>query len=453
MANILFFVLTICLLFQPGTCFGTFLTIHEGKMSLKADQVPLMDLLRQVSAAGIRVKIDPKINPRISADFRDREIQSAFEEILKGYSQALIWTKDPDQGSRVLEVIIFRPGQMDRAQHFTAAGSLAVEKDPATGAFYIKNRVLVFFPEPISRMAGILKRFHARLETVHPKMGIHALILEDTQDIQRLIQALEHEGLTAEPDFAYPAPVLPRISKEPENKTDAGTWNPESSFAVAVLDTGIMEEYAKDSFVKGAFNALAPESPASDTAGHGTQMALIASGRIQPIGADPGDFSNPVLSIRAFDDSGFTSNSTLMKSIDYALENGARVLSLSWGSETRSTFLEAAVNYAAARGLFVVAAAGNHPTGSPVYPAAYDSVIAVSALGPDGNPWDQSNYGEFVDLAAPGFAHLPVGYEGDPGTYAGTSIATAYLAGKLAAWLRDHPDAKAIDPGALGESK
>lgn len=128
------------------------------------------------------------------------------------------------------------------------------------------------------------------------------------------------------------------------------------------------------------------------------------------------------------------------------------MLSLSWGSETDSVFLETAVNYARSKGLVVVAAAGNSPTGEPVYPAAYEAVIAVSALGLDGKAWEMSNYGDFLDLAAPGFASLPVGSNADPGTYAGTSISTAYPAGKIADYLRKHPGAETIDAAELMKS-
>jgi thermitase len=116
-------------------------------------------------------------------------------------------------------------------------------------------------------------------------------------------------------------------------------------------------------------------------------------------------------------------------------------VSLSWGSETASSLLEAAVGYADSKGLILVAAAGNAPTGQPVYPAAYASVIGVGALAADGQDWNQSNHGDFVSLAAPGMADLPVGYNGDPGRYAGTSIATAYTARQIAAIIDRYPDA------------
>jgi hypothetical protein len=108
--------------------------------------------------------------------------------------------------------------------------------------------------------------------------------------------------------------------------------------------------------------------------------------------------------------------------------------------------------------MIVVASAGNEPTGRPVYPAAYPEVISVSALRADGTPWERSNYGSTVTVSAPGTASLPVGHEGPPGNYAGTSIASAYVSHQVAQYLTVHPRANtraveaalraAVSPGA-----
>ena len=191
-----------------------------------------------------------------------------------------------------------------------------------------------------------------------------------------------------------------------------------------------------------SLDALSPDKTISDSLGHGTQMALIAAGVIQPYGISGiSEATSPIIPIKAFDGNGFTSNFSLMRGIEFALDNGARVISLSWGSETRSKFLENALGYAKSKGLFIVASAGNEPTGKPVYPAAYPSVIGIGALAPDGKPWKKSNYGDFVTLQAPGFATLPVGYNGEPGTYAGTSISAAFVARFISDYISRNPGA------------
>jgi hypothetical protein len=247
----------------------------------------------------------------------------------------------------------------------------------------------------------------------------------------------------AEPNYAYPIPV-------PDAQTGSDRAFPDTSHIpatgetvpIAVLDTGLTPDSGLEDLILASLDALNPDDPISDTLGHGTQMALIASGVVKPSGLrSESDSQNPIIPIRVMDDNGFTSNFTIMSSIDFALKHGARVLSLSWGSETRSDFLETALNDARAKGLIVVASAGNEPTGKPVYPAAFPSVIGVGALAPDGKSWENSNYGDFVTLYAPGFANLPVGYKGEPGPYAGTSISAAYAANVIADYLAEHPEA------------
>ncbi len=461
MKNLALLLIPVLMLLWAEPGHGDFLMVHGGKMSLEANNAPLQDLLKQLVVKGITVRIDPRINPRIFGRFTNKDVQKGFDDILKGYSHALIWSGGQDQNPRISEIIIFRPGQMDLARAvISESPNLAVVQDPDTGAFYVKNRVLAVFkpPAPLDRIRRILERFNGEMESVNPDMGIYAITLPESADARELVRHLKSSGINGvfEPDFAYRGQEISRVKRfsgDGDLVLQGPSPGAEDGFAVAVLDSGLRPEYENAPFIKGTFDALDPENQTIDPVGHGTQMALVASGQVAPMGDNTGPFSAPVLSIRAFDDNGFTSNTVLMRSIDHALENGAKVLSLSWGSENPSAFLESAVKYAASKGLIVVAAAGNSPTGKPVYPAAYDPVIAVSALSPDGKKWSRSNYGDFVDLAAPGFASLPVGSKADPGTYAGTSISTAFLAGKIAEYLRKNPGAKTIDLKGLASGK
>ena len=171
-------------------------------------------------------------------------------------------------------------------------------------------------------------------------------------------------------------------------------------------------------------------------------MAMIASGAVTPMGTgdNSGSFK-PVIVIKGFDEDGYISNFDLMNGIEFAMNNDARIMSLSWGSETSSGFLEESFDYAASKGMIILGAAGNEATGTEMYPAAYNSVIGVGALDPEGKKWDKSNYGDFVTVYAPGFASLPVGFNGEPGIYAGTSISTAYTANLISGYLSKNPDA------------
>ena len=179
-------------------------------------------------------------------------------------------------------------------------------------------------------------------------------------------------------------------------------------------------------FIRGTYNAVDPSAAICDPIGHGTLTSLIASGALTPAGAEAAETGVPVLSIMAFDENGMTSSDTIFRALDHAINSGVSIVSMSWGSEVDSTFLQAAMDYAAANGILLYASAGNEPTGTPVYPAGYDSVIAVGGLNPDGSVWENSNFGTFVKLYEPAIAN----FNGQ--TYAGTSIASPYAAFKAA---------------------
>jgi subtilisin family serine protease/PKD repeat protein len=86
----------------------------------------------------------------------------------------------------------------------------------------------------------------------------------------------------------------------------------------------------------------------------------------------------------------------------YAADNGAAVANNSWGSGYMYQALQDAVNYADARNCAVIAAAGNAGTSELIFPAAYDVVTAVAATDKDDHAAVFSNFGTWVDVAAPG---------------------------------------------------
>lgn len=423
-------------------------------LSVRVQDVPLRDILSRISETGVRVASAPDINPRVSADFRNKPIHEGLGSIIKPYGYVLFWElAREDRDLRLSEIHVFDPGR--RAQTGTGGmeNGFAVARSPKDGSLYIKNEILLravpgadkdFIERLISGIGGII------LEK-NDILGIYRARLPDGIDVPDFLEQLNgKEGrLAAELNYAYPIDFprwSPDLSLNPLKVNTPDAPPADGTAPVAVLDSGWLAGYGLEESVIAALDAVQPEMPVTDGLGHGTQMALIAAGAVRPMGAASDQESTPpIIPIRTFDDNGITSNFAIMRGIDFAVENGARVLSMSWGSETPSTFLEEALNYADSRNLIVVASAGNEPTGKPVYPAAYSSVLGVGALAPDGTPWKQSNYGSFVSVTAPGYASLPVGYKGEAGLYAGTSIAAAYAANVISGWLADNPGWKKAD--------
>ncbi|MBC2712388.1 MAG: S8 family serine peptidase [Desulfosarcina sp.] len=388
---------------------------------------------------------------RLTLDVKNQALSTilAISSVLKSVDYALIWRKDKASTTsepRLWEIRIFYKGQESRIRPLQQSANLNVVKK-GVDAYHVKDILLIRLAPDMTEaaLAALLDRLGATIIDAYTPLGIVRLRLPHGSDVPAIAETITNTpGIQdAEPDYAHPLKGGSPVRLDPSSPPPPPSRSPSTGTTpVAVMDSGLLSDYTSSPYVQAAYDAVSPGAEVSDGLGHGTQMALIAAGAVNPLGAGPDTpAGSPVVAIRAFDDNGFTSNYTLIRGIDFAVEKGVRVLSLSWGSETPSPLLESAIRYAAAKGLILVAAAGNAPTGNPVYPAAYDSVIGVGALAPNGDPWDQSNFGDFVSVTAPGVADLPVGYQGDPGTYAGTSIATAYTARRVAAILNQNPDA------------
>lgn len=442
------------LIFVPATPLAFEMVMDDDHLSIDADRVPLPEVLRRFSESGVRVSISPGIVHEVTARFDRRPIAAGLAAILRPLNHSLVWeTVQTPLGpvNRLAEIAIFRAGEPRPASLAPISRPvLGIHTDPKTGVSYVAHQIMLAFDETMdaATFKSLLARIGGRLIDVDPVLGIYRIAVSGDEDIPGLCRRLANEpGIAAaEPNYAYRMrPALPWLSGAAmPDSTPAKVSSPAGATPVAVLDSGWREDPAYANVVVAAYDALAPDTPIDDAVGHGTQMALIASGRVSPVGADAAAAEGvvPVVAVRVFDDNGYTANSVLMRGMGFALEAGARVISLSWGAETPSTFIEQAVHMARDRGAVVVAAVGNDNTGQPVYPAAFEGVVGVGALNPDGTVWPRSNQGDFVALLAPGFASLPVGSQGEPpGAYAGTSIAAAYTAGRLAWEMSRNPAA------------
>ncbi len=210
-----------------------------------------------------------------------------------------------------------------------------------------------------------------------------------------------------------------------------------SGVLVAVLDTGIDKGH-EDLIGKVVGEANFSDSPVfGDIHGHGTHIAgIIAACGDNGLGVVGVAPQSQLLNVKVAEDDGRCQASALAEGIIWAVDNGAVVINVSIEIREPSAELEAAVNYAWSNGAIVIAAAGNEGSQTPVYPAYYEHVIAVAATEPDDTLALLSNYGGWVDLAAPGFDIYSTLPDNEYGYKSGTSFATAYVSG-LAAILFD----------------
>ena len=223
--------------------------------------------------------------------------------------------------------------------------------------------------------------------------------------------------------------------------SDAHTLSTGRGARVAIIDSGVD---AKHPDFAGAtvesFDALGGTK--TDAGTHGTAIAGIISARGTLRGIAPAAI---LMSIRAFpSDRGtepqMTTTLVLLKSMDWAIANGARVLNLSLAGP-RDPLMEKAVAAAAAKGVIMVAAAGNNgDKAPPAYPAAYRDVIAVTAIDARDQLYKRANHGRYIAIAAPGVDVLAPARGKGHDLQSGTSFAAAHVSGILALMLERNPE-------------
>ena len=127
----------------------------------------------------------------------------------------------------------------------------------------------------------------------------------------------------------------------------------------------------------------------------------------------------------------------------YGADNGAHISSNSWGYVSPDVFpatIQEAIDYAVDAGVYVVFAAGNDADDGNWYPGAYEPVIAVAAADNSGVAASFTNYGDWIDITAPG-VNVYSTYTLEDGSYgymSGTSMACPHVSGILALGKHTH---------------
>ncbi|NWG22491.1 MAG: S8 family serine peptidase [Chloroflexi bacterium] len=213
-----------------------------------------------------------------------------------------------------------------------------------------------------------------------------------------------------------------------------------SDLVIAILDTGVSPTHPelRDRLLPGYDFVNMDDDPRDDD-GHGTYTAGVAAAAgDNGIGVAGVCWSCRILPVKVLNRRGRGNDATIAAGIRFAVDRGARIISMSLGGPDDSRVLREAVAYAVERGVLLVAASGNGQAEGnlPNYPAAYPGVLAVSATGPDDAVTGFSTTGDFVDLAAPGagvWSTLWNRTTGDTyGAADGTSAACPHVAGAAA---------------------
>ncbi len=169
--------------------------------------------------------------------------------------------------------------------------------------------------------------------------------------------------------------------------------------------------------------------PDDDSSGHGTHCAgiIAASANNLPNSITGISWNNKIMAVKVLDSNGTGTSLNAALGIYYAADRSAKIINMSFGG-AESRIEKEALDYAYEKGCVLVAAAGNNGSTSISYPAAHENVIAVGASDINDCRAEFSNYGNGLDLVAPGiniYSTIPGGY----GTLSGTSMACPHVSG------------------------
>jgi subtilisin family serine protease len=143
-------------------------------------------------------------------------------------------------------------------------------------------------------------------------------------------------------------------------------------------------------------------------------------------------WKSKILPIKVLDASGTGAYTDIIEGLIYAADHGAHIINLSLGGYGYSEMMKDAVQYAYDKNIVIVAGTGNDGSNYPIYPAALPHVLGVTATGAKDEKWTYANFGNFVDLAAPGVGILSATVGGGYGYGSGTSQAAAFVSGVAA---------------------
>lgn len=195
-----------------------------------------------------------------------------------------------------------------------------------------------------------------------------------------------------------------------------GAWSTATGkdVVVAVIDTGVALDEAPGRGITrpkdldgtanvAGYDFVDDDAFAWDGHGHGTHVAgTIAQTTNNKFGVAGLAYESKIMPLRVLNSRGFGQVSDIADAVRFSADNGANVINMSLGGPLPSLVLKRAIDYAHDKGVTIVAAAGNGGKRAPSYPAAYNHVVAVAATQFDKNTTFYSQWGKYVDIAAPG---------------------------------------------------
>ena len=390
---------------------------NQNRVTADIKSIELSSVLSRVSkATGWKVYLEPGITQKVSTRFKDLPSAEALRLLLADVNFALV-----PQTNAPSRLYVFRTGMRE------ATSLVHAERGKI-----IPNELIVRV-KPGTDVEALARHLGGKVKGKIDNLNAYRLQFESPEAAEAAREKLASEPEVASVENNY------EIDRAPDLRSNGGTASAPLSLqlkpppangriVVGIIDTAVQplgrefDKFLLPSISVAGQPQLDPSSPS-----HGTSMVETFFNGLQA--ATQGSTSVQVLSVDVYGPNTSTSTFDVAMGIIQARNRGANVINLSLGSAADSPVLFDVISAVARENVPIFAAAGNEPTTTPFYPAAYPGVMAVTALD-HGELASYANRGSFVSVAAPGTSM--VYFDNRPWYVVGTSAASAYTAGLAA---------------------
>ena len=427
-------ILAVGFLGLPSHTAAPALVWHEKQKTFDADisSIELPDLLGKISSAtGWEVYLEPGSSYSTSAKFKDLSRGDALRILLGD----LNFEVSP-QSNSVPKLFVYRTGVRNATQLIRAEKrTLILGKDKVI----LNHLIVTLKPGSGTNIDALAEKLGGKI--IGKIEGTDSYLMEfaDEATADAARKQLSGIGGVASVDSNY-------LLDRPSPFRTAGVSGPSGSFAlkpgvgggdgkqivIGLIDTAVQQLGANmQGFILPGISVAGEVIPGAEHPTHGTTMAESILFGLNSTATQGQPVSVKILPVDIYGNDPNTSTFNVANGIVQAVNGGANILSLSLGSDGDSSFLRNLIAEVSQKDIPIFAAAGNQPVTTPVYPAAYPGVVAVtSAQDQKGTIASYANRGDFVDIILPGATIISFGSER---YYVnGTSVSTALASGMIA---------------------
>ncbi|MBI5775419.1 MAG: S8 family serine peptidase [Verrucomicrobia bacterium] len=408
------------LLAPPALCAENTLAwrLKDDRVDARIDSWELNQLLEQLTTlTGWQIFVEPDTQFKVSTQFKNLPSGEALRRLLGKLNYALL-----PQTNAPAKLFVYRNNLTDATQ--LVRGKEAPQAVPDELILTLKNGSKTSAEELAKRLGG---KITGRLGDVNA----YRLKFADADAARAAREALQSENdvATVDENYIIPRPANPEalaLSSAPPFALNPPVANDGSRVVVGLIDTGVQRlGNSLDAYVLPGLAVNGDGKSDGTTPTHGTSMAeTILRGMASVPGGNGA--SAQILPVDVYGRGESTTMFDVASGISLAIQRGATVINLSLAGSGGSSYVEILIQNTSRNGVLYFAAAGNQPTTAANYPAAYPSVVAVTAGSAQGLA-SYANYGSFVDIVLPGTSIVQFGNQN--WLISGTSASAAYASG------------------------